>query len=72
MFVEGLAMRILLTACECNFADVVRVKRSWWMRLLLKPMRLYHCGKCKSNILASKHLVEYSPGLDSGRVWRPK
>jgi len=65
-------MRIMLTACECNFADVVRVKRSWWMRLFFKSMRLYHCAKCKSNIFGSKHLVEYTPGLDSGRVWRPR
>lgn len=65
-------MRVLLTACECKFADVVRIKRSWWMRLFFKAMRLYHCSKCKSNIFVSKHLVEYTPGLDSGRVWRPK
>jgi len=65
-------MRIMLKSCECKFADVVRVKRSFWMRLFLRPMRLYHCSKCKSNILAPKQLVEYSSGPDSGRVWRPK
>ena len=45
-------MKIFLKSCaDCEFAHVERIPRSWWMRVL-PSMRHYHCGKCKSAILA--------------------
>ena len=51
-------MKIFLKSCaDCEFADVERIPRSWWMRPL-PSMRHYFCNKCKSRVLAPKDRVE--------------
>jgi len=51
-------MRILSTPCaSCDFSQVERIPRSFWMRLL-PSLRHYYCRQCKSSLLAPKLEVE--------------
>jgi hypothetical protein len=51
-------MKILFKICQaCDFAEMERAPRSWWMRPL-GSLRLYQCNQCKTNVLAPKTLVE--------------
>ncbi|TWO72285.1 hypothetical protein FN976_06155 [Caenimonas sedimenti] len=51
-------MQIFLKSCDqCDFSEVGRLPRTWWMRLIPK-LRHYDCKKCKQSFLAPKRLVE--------------
>lgn len=51
-------MKIFLKPCEqCDFSDVGRLSRSWWMRFIPK-LRFYRCARCRKNFMAPKKLVE--------------
>lgn len=51
-------MRILWSSCQaCDFSDVERIPRKFWMRWL-PPLRHYYCHQCKQTLLAPKQMVE--------------
>jgi hypothetical protein len=51
-------MKILWASCRaCDFSEVERIPRLFWMRLL-SPLRHYHCRKCQASVLARKERVE--------------
>ena len=58
-------MRILWQVCQkCDFAQVERVPRRFWMRVL-PSMRHYHCAQCNRNFLAPLGLVETRQWMNS-------
>jgi hypothetical protein len=51
-------MKILRKACaSCDFAQVERIPRTFWMRLL-PSLRHYYCRQCKVAFVARKGEVE--------------
>jgi hypothetical protein len=49
-------MKILFQKCDCDWKDLARVHRAWWMRLF-PSRRLYFCAICKSEIFVNKWMV---------------
>ena len=66
-------MKIRLKVCDqCSFAELQRVHRTFWMRLL-GSFRHYHCAQCKSRFLAPKGMVEQRQWMDTTtRDFRPQ
>jgi hypothetical protein len=51
-------MKIMWKPCHaCDFAEVERIPRRFWMRVLPR-LRHYHCDRCASDFLAPKDVVE--------------
>lgn len=51
-------MKIFWSSCSrCDFGQLERVPRTFWMRLLPR-WRHYHCAQCSANVLAPKKIVE--------------
>lgn len=51
-------MKVFWASCpRCDFAQLERVPRSFWMRLLPR-WRHYHCADCSANVLAPKKRVD--------------
>jgi hypothetical protein len=44
------------TACDCGARGLVRVERSFWMRLVF-TRRHYYCPSCRANLLLSRRAV---------------
>lgn len=42
-----------LFSCSCRAGRLFRVRRSFWMRVLLR-MRLYQCARCGNKVLRLK------------------
>jgi hypothetical protein len=42
-----------LTTCGCGTASLVRLRRSWWMRLLPNRRR-YQCARCGADLLLDR------------------
>jgi hypothetical protein len=58
-------MKIVWSSCrECDFSQLERIPRRFWMRLLPK-MRHYHCKACDANLLAPKDKVEAQQWMQS-------
>ncbi len=53
-------MQLLFNKCECDWGDLSRIPRSWWMRLFWSR-RLYFCTACKSRLLARRSAIEGAP-----------
>lgn len=51
-------MKIIWKSCHaCDFSEVERIPRRFWMRLLPR-LRHYYCAKCGMAFLAPKNVVE--------------
>ena len=48
------------TICTCDESDLVRIHRTWWMRLV-SSKRLYECRGCGARLFVSKQTVERIP-----------
>lgn len=46
--------RFRLTPCEHGTADLVRLRRPEWMRVLLPYRRLYKCPHCGARIVFAR------------------
>jgi len=44
-------MKTALSACSCAHAELSRLPRALWMRLLLPRRRLYVCWQCRRQFL---------------------
>jgi len=53
-------MKILTSGCGCAPLAVDRLRRRFWMRLLLPRHRAYRCRHCERGFLASKRVIEAS------------
>ena len=53
-------MQLLFNKCECDWGDLSRIPRSWWMRLF-KSRRLYFCTGCQSRLFAHRNSIEGVP-----------
>ena len=47
---------VKLTTCGCGMASLVRLRRSWWMRLMPNRRR-YYCARCDSDLLVDRRDV---------------
>ena len=53
-------MKILKSGYGCAPLAVDRLRRRFWMRLLLPRHRAYRCRHCERGFLASKSIIEAS------------
>ncbi len=52
--------RVAPTLCTCDERELVRIHRTWWMRLM-SSKRLYECRGCGARLFAPKQAVERIP-----------
>ena len=53
-------MHLVLDKCDCDWNDLSRIPRNWWMRLF-PSRRLYFCAGCKTRLFARRSTIEGSP-----------
>lgn len=45
---------VRMAGCGCTDADLVRIPRLWWMRLLFPWRRAYRCTRCDADQLLER------------------
>jgi hypothetical protein len=55
---------MLFKKCPCDWANLSRSPRSWWMRLF-RSRRLYFCSNCMCRIFAVQAQIEETEGWRS-------